>query len=60
MNNMLLDEFYNNVVLKQNNSEVKYSERKRPMGCNKEEFLKREPVRGLSQIAYRTLNFILN
>jgi len=60
MPNMLLDEFYNNVVLKQSSGEVKYSDRKRPMGCNKEDYLKREPVRGLTQITYRTLNFILN
>ena len=60
MNNMLLDEFYNNIVLRQNNGEVKYCDIKRPMGCNKEDFLKREPVRGLSQITFRTLNFILS
>ena len=59
MNNMLLDDFYNNVVLKQSSSEQKYCERKTAMGCNKEEFLKREPIRGLSQMTFRTLNFVL-
>ena len=58
MNNMLLDEFYNNVVLKESNSEVRYIDKKRPMGPIKEDFLKREKIRDLTQIPYRILNFI--
>ena len=59
MNNMLLDDFYNNVVLKQSDREQKYIDLKRSMGCSKEEFLKRENIRDLEQIPFRTINFIL-
>ena len=59
MNNMLLDDFYRNVVLKQFDTEDKYCDRKRPMGCEKKEFLKREKIRDFTQIPYRTINFIL-
>ena len=59
MNNMLLDDFYNNVVLKQSDREHKYVDFKRAMGCNKEDFLKRENIRDLTQIPYRIINFVL-
>ncbi len=59
MNNMLLDDFYKNMVLKQADSGERYIDKKRPMGCDKEEFLKRKGIRGLEQIPYRLLNFLL-
>ena len=59
MPNMLLDEFYRNIVLKQIDGDFKYCDTNRAIGCNKTEFLKREKVRNLSQIGFRTINFIL-
>ena len=59
MNNMLLDDFYKNIVLKQSDIGERYIDKKRPIGCNKEDFLKREKVRGLEQIPFRILNFVL-
>jgi hypothetical protein len=58
MNNMLLDEFYNTIVSKHEAKEMKYNDLKRPMGCNKENFLRREKIRNLDQISYRILSFI--
>ena len=58
MNNMLLDEFYNNVVLKQDVKELRYVDLKRQVGCNKDIFLRRDNVRNMGQISYRLLSFI--
>ena len=58
MNNMLLDEFYNTIVSKHETKEMKFNDLKRPMGCNKENFLRREKIRNLDQISYRILSFI--
>ena len=59
MPNMLLDDFYNNIVLKSSTGGLRYIDRKVAIGCNKKEFLKRERIRGLSQISYRVANFVL-
>ena len=59
MPNMLLDEFYNNIVLKSASDELRYIDRKYAIGCDKKDFLKIENVRGLSPISFRIVNFIL-
>ena len=58
MNNMLLDDFYNTIVSKHETKEFRYNDLKRSMGCNKENFLRREKIRNLEQISYRILSFI--
>ena len=55
---MLLDEFYNNIVSKHETKELRYVDLKRQMGCNKENFIRREKIRNLEQISYRILSFI--
>ena len=58
MNNMLLDEFYANVVSKHETKELRYCDWKRMMGCTKENFVRREKIRELDEISYRILSFI--
>ena len=58
MDNMLLDEFYNNDVSRQEVKELKYKDFKRPMGCSKEIFLRKDNIRNMGQISYRLLSFI--
>ena len=58
MNNMLLDEFYANVVSKHETKELRYVDLKRQMGCSKENFMKKENIRDMDQISYRLLSFI--
>ena len=58
MNNMLLDEFYINIVSKHEANEIRYVDLKRQLGTTKETFLKKEKIRNLDQISYRVLSFI--
>ena len=58
MNNMLLDEFYTNIVSTHVTKEIRYCDLKRKMGCSKENFLRREKIRNLEQFSYRLLSFI--
>ena len=58
MNNMLLDDFYRNIVSKHEIKELRYIDLKRHMGCSKENFLRKEKIRNLEQISYRILSFI--
>ena len=59
INNMLLNEFYDNIVIKQLNMEERYKDNKRFMGCSKKDFLKLENIRNLEIIPFRIINFIL-
>ena len=58
MSTMLLDDFYNNVVLKYVGSDGRFIDQKGSMETNKEEFLKTDKIRNLTPIPYRILNFI--
>ena len=59
INNMLLNEFYENIVIRQLNKEEIYKDNKRFMGCSKKDFLKLENIRNLEVITFRIINYIL-
>ena len=59
INNMLLNEFYKNIVVRQLDKEEIYKDNKRFMGCSKKDFLKLENIRNLEVIPFRIINFIL-